>query len=101
MNIPGIAENAGLAVIQPNSSYETLGQIPDASPFTAARDKKVVLWVWGHIDYVDVFGATQATTFCYLYEPCVTQGKLSAVCGIHRSNLDGAFGPCALSRCRP
>jgi hypothetical protein len=83
MNIPGIVENASVAVIQPNSSYGTLGPIVDATPFIAARNKNIVLLVYGHIDYVDVFGATQWTTFCYLYEPWINQETLSTVCGRH------------------
>jgi hypothetical protein len=83
ITVPGAAKETSVVVVHPNTSYESNAAIADANQFIAARNKTALLWVFGHIDYVDIFDAPQTTTFCYLYEPWQNQEKLSVACGRH------------------
>jgi len=46
----------------------------DGERFAEAAEGKVNLFLYGHIDYSDVFGESRATTFCYRVIPSPTGG---------------------------
>jgi hypothetical protein len=81
INVPGTVDITALVAVQPNTSYESIIKITDATPLINARSKKTILWVFGHIDYVDIFDATRVTTFCYVYEPWRDPEQLYSACG--------------------
>jgi hypothetical protein len=76
IRIPGISRTTGSMVVVPNTSFVNRGGIGDATDFISARDKKIVLFIYGHIDYVDIFDKLQTTTFCYVYNPWASDEKM-------------------------
>jgi hypothetical protein len=47
------------------------GPIPgnDIETFKAAIKKQTTLFLYGHIDYCDIFGEPHSTAFCFKYVP--------------------------------
>jgi hypothetical protein len=74
--VPGISHTADSNVIIPNTSFVNHGGIGDARDFISAREKKIVLFIYGHIDYIDIFDKLQTTTFCYVYAPWASDEKM-------------------------
>jgi hypothetical protein len=52
---------------------ESVGPIADKdiSTFKAAIDKKITLFLFGHVDYCDIFNEAHSTAFCFIYVPNV------------------------------
>lgn len=55
--------------IFPDQSIKLLVIINDLTPFRSTVSKKASAYVWGHIDYDDIYGKSRVTTFCYRYHP--------------------------------
>jgi hypothetical protein len=55
--------------IFPGQTIKLLTVINDLTPFRGAIAKMVNFYIYGHIDYVDIYEANHTTTFCYHYSP--------------------------------
>jgi hypothetical protein len=80
---PNIEANRSAWLVPPNTSKEMLGSIFDARPIARAQNRTTVIYIYGHIDYVDIFDVPQTTIFCYRYEPWVDITKGFYPCDIH------------------
>lgn len=56
-------------VASPQQSIPFRIPLADQSYITMARDKKIFLWLYGHIDYFDAFNIERHTLYCFLYLP--------------------------------
>lgn len=63
---------------EPNYSYEivdggqgkiTTVNIPNANIFKEAKSRKKFVYIYGHIDYTDIYKCRWQRSFCFLYEP--------------------------------
>jgi hypothetical protein len=63
------------ATIFPDQSIKLQVIINDLTPFRNAVGKRASTYVWGHIDYDDIYGKGQITTFCYMYNPFGVNGE--------------------------
>ena len=53
----------------PQQYYTTQVLIADLTPFRQAVQSAANLYVFGRIDYEDIFGEARMTKFCFIYEP--------------------------------
>jgi hypothetical protein len=53
----------------PQSSLQTSVAVHDIRPFVGAIQKKNALYLYGHVDYEDIYGEKHKTNFCYAYQP--------------------------------
>lgn len=56
-------------VVDPSESWITRVAIHDITPFLKAARKKSSLYIYGHIDYTDIYGKDHHSNFCYVYQP--------------------------------
>lgn len=61
-------------VIHPGQEWKSKIAVHDVSPFIDASKQKVMLFLYGHVDYSDIYDQKHRTDFCYVYEPG-TQGE--------------------------
>lgn len=56
-------------VVNSGQTYVSHVAVHDLKPFFAANQKKTLLYLFGHIDYRDIYGINHQTKFCYSYQP--------------------------------
>lgn len=65
-----IPENSWPFVIFPGQTNESLIVLNDLTEFRKAITKEVIVYVFGRIEYFDIYEIDQRTTsFCYIYSP--------------------------------
>ncbi len=57
-----------IAVLHPGKNIP-FTFLNDLDPIRRCRKKEVAVFIYGHIDYIDVFDKPQTTKFCYQYFP--------------------------------
>jgi hypothetical protein len=57
-----------VAVLNPGATKPFTFPI-DTAEIERARKKEIVLFIYGHIDYIDIFGNQQSSQFNYEYVP--------------------------------
>lgn len=68
-NLPkNIVMNRSKQVIFPHSFWKTRVAVLNPKPFFEARNNNKSLYLYGHIDYDDIFGEKHRTQFCYVYD---------------------------------
>ncbi|MBI1866714.1 MAG: hypothetical protein HYS06_00150 [Methylocystis sp.] len=83
IKVPGLSDLTSSGVVHPNTSYENRSGITDARAFISARNKQSIMFLYGHIDYVDIFDKPQTTIFCYIYEPWAEDSRIFEPCPKH------------------
>lgn len=63
------------ATIFPHQTITEVCQIHDLQPFRDVIAKKVFTYVWGHVDYADIYSIKRTTTFCFQYLPRSVTGE--------------------------
>jgi hypothetical protein len=63
-----------------------VGGIGDIEPFRMATTGASTLYLYGHLDYCDVFGKPRATGFCFIYVPNV--GEKLPLCDRHNGEIE-------------
>lgn len=62
--------------VSPGQTIESDLQIADLTDFRrAVAGEDLALYVYGRVDYVDIYGDSHATRFCYFYDPTRPEGK--------------------------
>jgi hypothetical protein len=56
------------STIMPGKDIKTFGYV-NVEWVRRARNKEINLYIYGHVDYIDVFGKSWVTEYCYLYMP--------------------------------
>ena len=68
---PKDGKEIGVMILAPNAEYESVTEPFELSPFTQEQIDNIrdnqALFVFGRIDYADVFDRGHWTTFCYRY----------------------------------
>lgn len=62
-------------VLNPQQSYVATNQIVDHAFITDAIARKTILYLYGHVDYVDVFDKDRRTVFCVYWQPWETGSR--------------------------
>ncbi len=57
------------AVIFPQTTWHVTVAITDISPFRKAKNREETMFLYGHIDYEDIYGNKHTSKFCYNYQP--------------------------------
>lgn len=61
-------------VLHRDQSYTGIIAIYDLSPFILTKQQKTMLYIYGHIDYRDIYHRRWSATFCQSWEPWSTVG---------------------------
>jgi hypothetical protein len=56
------------ATVFPDQIHISFVQVNDLTAFRDAVARRVSLYLYGHIDYADVYGRPHTTTFCFTYD---------------------------------
>lgn len=62
-------------VVFPGQPLTSRIAIQDITPFLEAAALKKSLYLYGHVDYQDIYGQTHTTKFCYAYQPNLVAGS--------------------------
>jgi hypothetical protein len=57
------------SVVFPDQVFQTWVTITDMRPFFSAQRRDTVLYLYGHVEYIDIHKTAQHTLFCYSYCP--------------------------------
>jgi hypothetical protein len=72
---PGIGRVVSHLHLMQKQDHTTRVPIYDVDVFRKAHEQKGTLYIYGHIDYTDVFGQNWSRRFSYIYEPWQTEGQ--------------------------
>jgi len=61
-------------ILHKDQSHTSIIAIPDLRPFIATRRQETMLYIYGHIDYRDIYGRRCKATFCQSWEPWSSVG---------------------------
>jgi len=66
---PGIERRPSVFSLFPGQEHNFGVVVDDIGLFIAANQSKSNAYLYGHIDYIDVFNTRHVSKFCYFYEP--------------------------------
>lgn len=65
----GLGFSRSEPVIYPHSQWRTAVPLIDQSEFIKAKRMEKTLFIYGHVDYKDIFRENHSSNFCFIYEP--------------------------------